>query len=369
MHQAQGALGDHPRGGAVARVTVAGHAGLQLPAVGGLADKQHVVEAVFALFLARAFAGLGRVLTGQGAVVGHRLGGGLALLAGAGEDHLVVHELIAVGVAQQLVGAVYVTGVDGRHHERRQPGVQLVVVDRLPRLRLLRALEARRQGKRVGEQLVDLRVLLGGHQGRLQAGGGTAGEGALHLAHPALHAGQVGAQVLLGVLLQEVHAHIERDRIKPAGKHDPRAARLGGLAVGVDHLAHPRRLAAQIHIVRTGLGAGRHQRLAVQLVRPHRGQHHAGALRQRLQGLRLVGVGGDQRHRIRHADFLAHRLQLLLAAAGHGPLHVAIGAVLLMQILRHQPAGEAAGAVHHDVELSPVAHNRQSVLLRMMRPL
>src|SRR5690606_27989349 len=242
--QTQGALGDHARGGAVTGILVAGDTGGESLAVGGFTQEQYIVETVFPLLLARSLAGLGRFVTGQRTVVGDGLGGGFAFVAGAGEDHLIVDEVLAVGVTEQEVGAVHVAGVDGRHDERRRPAAEGLVIFDLGGRWLLRALETRGQRERVHQQLTDFRVPRRG-QGGLQAGGGAAGESALHSPYPSLDAGQRRAQFGPRLLLQEPDAEVERDGVEAAGENDAGAAVLRLLLLFIDHPAHPRHFAAQ----------------------------------------------------------------------------------------------------------------------------
>ena len=257
---------------------------------------------------------------------------------------------------QQGIGAVHVAGVDGRHDKGRSPAAQRLVKLRLGRRRLGRAGEAGRQRKGVAQQLVDLRIGLGGCQCRLEAGSGTAREGAFHLAYAALDPGQSGAKLFLCRLLQEVHAQVEGDGIKTAGEDDTRAALLGGLAMGINHLAHPCRLTAQVDVVGAGFRADTYQVRAIQLVGANGGQHHAGALCHRAQAVGVAGVSNHQRGVGRGIDLIANGFQFALAAARHGPAQAAVVGVLLAQVFCNQTAGVAGGAVDDDVKLWRTAH-------------
>ena len=247
---------------------------------------------------------------------------------------------------------MYVARVDGGHHERCDPHpiAQCFVHHGLVARRLAWPLEAGRERERVLQQVQHAR--LGGRcgHGGLEARGRAAREGALHLAHPAAHARGRVAEAVAELLLQQEHAQVERNGVKPAREHDARAAGLGGGFVRVDHLAHPGRLAAQVHIVHAGLGAGGHQFVAIQLVGAHGGQHQARGVHQRLQAGGVAGVGHDQRGVGRGAHFVAHGGEFVGIAAPHGPAQAAAGGVALQQVLDHQAAGEAGGAVDDEVK-------------------
>ena len=113
-----------------------------------------------------------------------RLGRGFAALAFAGDDHLVIEKIRAIGVAEQQVGAMDVAGIDRRHEERRDPGVEVRVELDLRAARLFRALEARRQRVGVAQQRGHGGIAPGRRHRRLEAGEGAAGTLALHAAGP-----------------------------------------------------------------------------------------------------------------------------------------------------------------------------------------
>ena len=319
LQQAHRRLGNHLGRAAVAGVAVAGDADLQAAAVGGAADEQHIVVTGLAFGARRAFAGL-RAAVGAQALVGrHRQGDGLALVARAGDQHLVIDQIGAPGMAQQVVAAMHIAGVDGGHHKGRHPHAQHLIDHRLVARGLARAFEAGGQRKRVAQQVQHAGLAGGGGQRGFQAGGGAAREGALHLAHPAAHPLRRHAVLLLHGVLQGQHAQVEGDGVETAGEHDARAAGLGGGLMGVDHLAHPGRLATQIDIVHAGLGTGLHQRAAVKLVGADGAEHQPGAGHQRGQAGGVLAVGLHQRGVGRRADLVAHRRQLAQVAAAHGP--------------------------------------------------
>ncbi len=253
-------------------------------------------------------------------------------------------------MAAQRVGAVHVLGVDGRHHEGPGPRLRKLVPGGCVVVGLLRTAKARCERKRVGQRARQRGVAPGGLQRGQQAGGGAAGETALHHFHPAVHAQQRRAQALHGLVLQVDHAEVERDGIEPAREHDARTAgRRRALQTG-NHLRHPARLAAQVHVVGAGLCTRVHQHLAVLLVRPDGGDHHSGLGHQLGECLRVVRVGHQQGQGGADAELIAHLGQPGLVAPGHGPGHAASHTAGVVQVLGHQPAGEAGGAKHDDVE-------------------
>ena len=170
--------------------------------------------------------------------------------------------------------------------------------------------------------------------------------------------------MLLRGLLQEVDPQIKGNGVETAGEDDTCAALLRRLAVGVDHLPHPGRLTAQVHVIGAGFRADAYQFRTIELVRADGGQHDFGALNHRFQARQIFGIGNNQRRAGRRADFIAYRFKLALAAAGHGPAQVAVVAVFLAQILGYQAAGIAGRAVNDDVELTGVAHQRVLMVCR-----
>ena len=252
---------------------------------------------------------------------------------------------------------MHVLGVDRRHDERRRPlpgGV--VLLHRLAR-RLRRPLEARRQRKRIAQRLEDRRIALARFQRRHQAGNRAARKPALHLAHAPAHALQRRAQPGQRLFLRKRHADIERDRVEPAREHDPRARSLRDLVILGDHRRHPGWLAAQVDIVRPGLHARRHHRLAVELVRPHRRDDHLRRLRHRRQRRCISSIRDDNRQLRRRADLAAHGFQLALAAPGDGPAHIAAHAIGRQHVLRHEAAGKPGRSVDdHVIRPSRVGH-------------
>ena len=243
-----------------------------------------------------------------------------------------------------------VAGVDERHHERRRPGLQVLLEDRLVARRLLRPLEPRRQRERILQHRNETEILGGRLERRLGARGGAAGQRAAHVAHAALDAGSRRAEHLLCFLLHIEHAEFERQRVEPAGKHDARAARFRRRLMLVDHLPHPDRLAAEIEIVGAGGDAGRQQFVAVELIRTDRRDHRLRLLHHRLQRRGIAGIGHDQRRIRRRADRVADGGELVLAAPGHRPFQTGVALVMRGEIFGDELAGEAGGAIDDDVE-------------------
>src|SRR3546814_7112904 len=85
------------------------------------ADEEYIVEPLFALLLARAFAGL-KLRVAERIGLRHRFGHRLAGVADRRHHHLVIDEILAPWMAEQEIGAVDILGVDRRHHEGCGPG-------------------------------------------------------------------------------------------------------------------------------------------------------------------------------------------------------------------------------------------------------
>ena len=60
-------------------------------------------------------------------------------------------------------------------------------------------------------------------------------------------------------------------------------------------MPHPRRLAAQVNIVRAGFSAGRNEIRPVKLVGANRGQNDFGLIGHCAQAFRIIGVGDHKR--------------------------------------------------------------------------
>src|SRR5580698_5085930 len=130
--QADRAFRHHLRGRAVTGIAVALHRDTRLTAVGRDRDIEQVIHSVVAFFLGWPLAWLG--LRRRCHLVVCRddaLGLGLTLLARARHLHLVVDKILTVRKTQQHVGAMHVARVDVGHEERRQPCLQVLVVNRL----------------------------------------------------------------------------------------------------------------------------------------------------------------------------------------------------------------------------------------------
>ena len=271
--------------------------------------------------------------------------------AAAGDQTLVVAEVAAPGVAAQCMGAVHVLGVDGGHHEGAGPGAQQRVVGGRVAIGLGRALEARRQRKRVGHQPGGGRVAGGLLEGGQRAGRSAAGQAAAHSLDAPLHPGQRRTQPGLRLVLQVDHAQVEGDGVEAAGEDDARAAGRRRALQQRDHAGHPGRLAAQVQVVGAGVGAGRDQGLAMPLVGADGGDHRASLPHQRGHVGCVAGIGAEQGHAVGRADLAPQRCQLGAIATGQGPAQGAAAAAHAAdQVLGHQPAGEAGGTEDDQVE-------------------
>ena len=249
-----------------------------------------------------------RGIGGHGLVGGDGLGNGLTLLARPGDQHFVVGEISAVCLVQQQVGAMYILGVDGRHHERGDPAIQDLVIHWLHTVGLVYAGKTRCQGKRVGQCGQRLWLFCCGGHGGLEAGQGAARPGALHTAHASPDSGQYGSKLFFCCLLQKVDAQIKRDGIEAAGEYDTCAAGFCRVRMSGNHLLHPGGFATQVYIVGASLGTGCDQFVAMQLVGANRGQHNMRIFYHGLQRCRITGVGQYQGQLIREAEFIAYGL-------------------------------------------------------------
>lgn len=256
-------------------------------------------------------------------------------------------------MAEQEVGAVHILRVDRRHDEWRGPGAGRAVIFGHHAGWLRRAFKAGGEGKAALEEADDLRVLGGGLHRFGKARNGAAGGAALHLADAALDARGGLAVGLDRLLLEEPDAEIERDRVKPAGKDDARAARLRRIIMRVDHLAHPRRFAAQVDIVGAGLRTGGDELRAVQLIGADRRDDDAGARAHEFQARGVVGIGDHEGRFGGQAHLIADFGELRQAAAAHRPARDAARG----QIFRDKPAGKAACAIDDDVKLCVFARH------------
>jgi len=95
--------------------------------------------------------------------------------------------------------------------------------------------------------------------------------------------------------VQQQHAQIGRNRVKPAAVHDPRACAGGHVMAVVDAVPDEQHLTGQVRVIGAGPGAGLHQREPVRAVGPHRGYHHAGRPGHRRQRHRIGRIGDQQR--------------------------------------------------------------------------
>ena len=183
-------------------------------------------------------------------------------------------------MVQQQIRTVNVLGINGCHDEGCRPAAEIFLIDGCKTGRLLRASKAFGKRKRIHEYVDHLGVFSRRRHRRLEAGECPAGERALHRTHTAFNATHYAADFLLRRLLQEKYAQIKGYGVETTGKNNARAAGLRRLAVGRDHVMHPCRLAAQINIVGSGLGASAHHVSSIELIGAHRSQYHLSALHQ-----------------------------------------------------------------------------------------
>ena len=167
--------------------------------------------------------------------------------------------------------------------------------------------------------------------------------------------------------LQHQHAEIEGDRIEARRECDPRAARLCGFMIFVDHLAHPHRFTTQVGIVGSGIDAGLYQWLTIKLVRSDGGQHHLGTLGHYLQRGRIISIGNHQRGIGRRSDQVAHFLQLGQRTPRHRPAprpDIDTALSLLGQIFGNQPTGVTSGTINDDIKFARfLGHHSLLILL------
>ena len=171
--------------------------------------------------------------------------------------------------------------VDRRHHEGRDPGLEVGVVLRdgdvgLAKLRRV-AVGAQRVG--IGELPAQLGIA-GGFLDDVEHARDRAARGAAaHRLDPHLHA-RTGLAVLLHrVLLQEMHAEVGGDRVEAAAVHDAGAGGACRAFVLADHATDPLHLAGQVAVVGAGRGADLDQRLAVERIGTDRRDRRRGSPR------------------------------------------------------------------------------------------
>ena len=165
--------------------------------------------------------------------------------------------------------------------------------------RLGRSSKSRCQGEGIGQGLEDRGLARGRFDSREQAGRSAAGKRAFHFPHPPAYPRRGHLEPCPRQLLQKEDSEIKGNGVEATRKHDARAGGLRGLAIFADHRRHPGRLPAEVHIVGAGRSTGRHQTLAVELIRPDRRNDHLRAFRQGFQrrrvGLRRRrSVGGSR---------------------------------------------------------------------------
>ena len=254
-----------------------------------------------------------------------------------------------------------VLGVDGGHHKWGYPAIDDLVVDGMHAIGLLRAGEARRQGKGVDQRGKQFRLLGCRGHGGLETGEGATGPGAFHVAYAASHAAKRLTRGRYGRLLQKVNAQIEGNGVKATGEHDPGATGLCLFGVSGDHLLHPGRFAAQVDVVCAGCGAGGDQVTAIELVGPDCSQHNLCPFRHGLYRRGVVGVGNNQWQFGRKAQFLAHGFQFFQAASGNRPRHLTANTVLFVEVFCDQLSGVPGCAVDYDSQFPIFFHDMLSL--------
>jgi hypothetical protein len=365
--QAGRRLAQHLAGRTIAGIAVAGHLDLESSPVVGSAEESQVEETSALRLRARPVAGrrkdealecpAGRAQCSRCGESGDTCSesgrGDSAADATARQHRFIVAKRAPVGLVRQRVRAVHDAGVDGGHHERRDPGVEVVVVpgkrDRglAGRARLRR----RAQRVRVGEFFTQRRVRGGFLDHIQQTGGGAAGHAAAHRFHAHLHARARLREALHRLLLQKEHTHVGRDRVESAAVHDACAGFAGARLVALDHAADPLDFAGQVAIVGAGLGADPHQRLAMQRVGPDSGHHHTGAGAHRAQRFTVVGVGDhDRQLRGALSQRAAQRDELRFGSSGDRQPQGPAPAVLLEQVAGQDLPDEAGCAEKGQVQ-------------------
>ena len=151
------------------------------------------------------------------------LGHGFALFAGARQHHFIINKICAIGLPQQMVGAVDIFGVDRGHDETGRPTAQAFVIFGLVTCRLRRAVKIAGQAERIGKIANHCSVFRRRRHCRFQAGCCAAGKSPLHGTHAAFYARGRCTEGIHTMLLQHHHAKIEGNGIKASGKHNPRA--------------------------------------------------------------------------------------------------------------------------------------------------
>jgi len=126
--------------------------------------------------------------------------------------------------------------------------------------------------------------------------------------------------------------------------------------MGIDHLAHPERLAAEVEIVGAISHTGRKQLGAVKLIRTDGRDHGPGLVDHGFQRRGIAGVCNNQRCVGGRADGIAHRSELVRAASGQRPFRIALAGIMCREIFSDELAGEAGGAIDNDVEFRRRLH-------------
>ena len=192
-----------------------------------------------------------------------------------------------------------------------------------------------------------------------QRGDRPAARLALHRPHDEGRVLQVAGPVGQRGLVEQEDAEVGGDRVEAAGVDDPRPGALRVGVVALDRVAHEQDLAGQVDVVRPGVRAGGDEREPVAPVGADGRGHHAtggGQLRERTL---VRGVGHEERPvGGRRAERRAHLLEPGPRAAREPDRDA--GRRVLGQVRGGQPAHEAAGPVHDDVDRALGAHRRDA---------
>ena len=183
------------------------------------------------------------------------------------------------------------------------------------------------------------------------------------------------AEASLRLALQHMHTEVGGDGIEAAAVHDARAARFRGGLVTRHHAPDPLHLTGEVAVVRTGLGAGLHERFAVERVRADRGDHHPRAAAHRAHRVLIGGIGDDHGQRRGSGSERGFELvELGARAPGDGPAQRAarparpLDAELLDHAVREDLAHEARGAEDDDVVHGPLPGQDQKLLSAVALP-
>ena len=170
---------------------------------------------------------------------------------------------------------------------------------------------------------------------------------------------------VLGKLLDgELRAEVVRDRVEAAGMDDPRPGLAGRGVVADVHEVDELRLAGEVDVVASGLGAGCDDRVAVVDVGADRRDHHPRLLGDLADRRRVIDVGVEERdvgeRRVGGREALANALELSLVATRESPPR-RLGRVR-RQVVGRQLAGESGGSEEDDVVRAIGGHGQPRTL-------